>query len=128
MTERRRFSRIIYRAPALITRDGQSIPTTVQDLSLHGVLLSAIDEVEFQQGEEVEVEFPLPESEIVIHLSAHVVEVKGTSIRVKINHIDINSIAHLRRLVELNVGDDSLLHRELEHLTDLGDDQDDDDC
>ncbi len=37
-----------------------------------------------------------------------------------ISHIDIESIAHLRRLVELNVGDDSLLHRDLEHLSDLG--------
>ncbi|OZT82227.1 pilus assembly protein PilZ, partial [Vibrio sp. 03_296] len=43
------------------------------------------------------------------------------TIRLKITHIDIDSISHLKRLVELNVGDDTLLHREIEHLSDLGD-------
>lgn len=42
-------------------------------------------------------------------------------LHLKIDHIDIESIGHLRRLVELNVGSDELLHRELEHLVDLAD-------
>ncbi len=33
-------------------------------------------------------------------------------------HIDIDSISHLRRLVELNLGDDTLLERELAALGD----------
>ena len=40
--------------------------------------------------------------------------------RLRIEHLDIDSISHLKRLVELNVGDDELLYREIEHLTDLG--------
>lgn len=121
MTERRRFSRIIYQAPALITRDGHSIAAAVQDLSLHGVLLSLIDEERFLPGEELEVNIPLPESEVIISLAAQVVSIEGSSLRMRISNIDIDSIAHLRRLVELNVGDDSLLHREIEHLADLAD-------
>jgi hypothetical protein len=31
-------------------------------------------------------------------------------------HIDLESISHLRRLVELNLGDESLLERELAAL------------
>ncbi len=31
-------------------------------------------------------------------------------------HIDIDSITHLKRLIELNLGDEALLHRELAHL------------
>ena len=31
-------------------------------------------------------------------------------------HIDLDSISHLRRLVELNLGDESLLERELAAL------------
>jgi hypothetical protein len=119
MNERRRFSRIIYQAPALITRDGHSVATTVQDLSLHGVLLSVIDDERFTPGEELEVDIPLPESEVVIHLFAQVVSIEGSSLRLRIINIDIDSIAHLRRMVELNVGDDALLHREIEHLADM---------
>ncbi|MGX9418387.1 PilZ domain-containing protein [Vibrio sp. RC27] len=126
MTERRRFSRIIYRAPALITYQGQTIKSTVQDLSLHGVLLLLNGENTFNCGDEVEVELTLPESDIMIHIAAHVVETDNTTIRARFGNIDIESISYLRRFVELNVGDDSLLHRELEHLTDLADHMEED--
>ena len=35
-----------------------------------------------------------------------------------VDHIDLESISHLRRLVELNLGDSSLLERELAALSD----------
>ncbi|MBE0387026.1 hypothetical protein PLUTE_a2068 [Pseudoalteromonas luteoviolacea DSM 6061] len=31
--------------------------------------------------------------------------------------IDLDSVTHLKRLIELNIGDDDILHRELENLT-----------
>ncbi|MEZ9333247.1 PilZ domain-containing protein, partial [Vibrio sp. 10N.286.51.A4] len=49
-----------------------------------------------------------------------IVSTINTSMRLRIEHLDIDSISHLKRLVELNVGDDELLYREIEHLTDLG--------
>ncbi|ADV87510.1 hypothetical protein VVMO6_02488 [Vibrio vulnificus MO6-24/O] len=67
------------------------------------------------------VDFTLSDSDIDISLEADVVGFDQQTIRLKITHIDIDSISHLKRLVELNVGDDALLHREIEHLSDLGD-------
>lgn len=121
--ERRRFSRILYRAPALLKQGELRVAATVQDLSLHGILLSAIDDVTLDTSKPVDIEFPIPESDIVIQLAANIVGIHKDIIRTSILHIDIDSIGHLKRLVELNVGDDSLLHRELEHLTDLGDEE-----
>lgn len=121
MVERRRFSRILYRAPALITQgDEIKIAATVQDLSLHGGLFQTIDDAIFDTEKEVMIELPLPESDIVIHFNAMIVGLEGDSVRVQLTYVDIESIAHLRRLVELNVGNDKLLHRELEQLSDLG--------
>lgn len=122
-SERRRFARVLYRAPALVTQGSTHVATTIQDLSLHGILLSAIDEPGLDSSQPIHVEFPLPESDIVIQLTAHIVAMNDSIIRVEIVHIDINSIAHLKRLVELNIGDDSLLYRELEHLSELGDEE-----
>ncbi len=122
-SERRRFARILYRAPALVTQESAHVATTIQDLSLHGILLSAIDEPNLDTTKLVHVEFPLPESDIVIQLTAKIVGMNDSIIRIEIEYIDINSIAHLKRLVELNIGDDSLLYRELQHLTELGDDE-----
>lgn len=121
--ERRRFQRILYRAPALVIQGEHRVATTVHDLSLHGVLLSTIDSPDLDTNSPVHIEFPLPESDIVIQLAANIVEMNDSIIRVIIDHIDINSIAHLKRLVELNIGDDSLLHRELEHLSEIGEEE-----
>lgn len=41
-------------------------------------------------------------------------------VRLKIINIDINSISQLKRFIELNIGNNELLNRELEHLSDLG--------
>jgi len=35
------------------------------------------------------------------------------------NAIDIDSVTHLRRLVELNLGDESQLHKEISQLSRL---------
>ncbi|WP_070972248.1 PilZ domain-containing protein [Vibrio sonorensis] len=120
MTERRRFSRIIYQAPATLSQGEVSVVGNVNDLSLHGLLLRADDAEKLTLGKAVNVSFTLPESDITIALVGNLISNEKHAVRLSIDHIDIESIGHLKRLVELNVGDDSLLHREIEHLSDLG--------
>lgn len=121
MSERRRFSRVIYQAPAEVHQGQVKISSSIKDLSLHGLLLSApgLDH-ELNKAHPVDIFFHIPESEIIISLQADIVEISEIFMRVSIQHIDIDSISHLKRLVELNVGDDELLHREIEQLSDLG--------
>ncbi len=121
MIERRRFSRIIYQAPATLKQGDYQLTTCIQDLSLHGLLLWAVDEPELVKDRLIDVSFTLPDSDVTISLSATLVSQIERILHLKIDHIDIESVGHLRRLVELNVGNDDLLHRELEHLVDLGD-------
>ena len=42
--------------------------------------------------------------------------IKANHIGLKCHYIDIDSITHLKRLIELNLADDELLHRELAML------------
>ncbi len=121
MIERRRFSRIIYQAPATLTQGNYQLTTCIQDLSLKGLLLWAVDEPELDTNSIVDVTFTLPDSDISVNLSATLIMQDERILHLKIDHIDIESVGHLRRLVELNVGNDELLHRELEHLVDLAD-------
>ncbi|USD64822.1 PilZ domain-containing protein [Vibrio sp. SCSIO 43136] len=121
MIERRRFSRIIYQAPVQVRQDTVCLETSIRDLSLHGLLLAATEDTVLLSNKlPVSVSFTLPDSDVVISLQAEIVGMDNNSIRLRIQHIDIDSISHLKRLVELNVGDESLLHRELEQLSDLG--------
>ncbi len=116
MIERRQFSRILYQAPAMLQQGDIQLTTCIHDLSLRGLLLWAVDEPNLDSDQLVDVAFTLPESEITIRLSGQLVRQNERILHIKIVHIDLESIAHLKRLVELNIGDDELLHRDLEHL------------
>lgn len=120
MIERRRFSRIVYRAPAVLKQTMNAVEASISDLSLHGLLISCEQAALLNANEQIDVEFSLPGSDVTIQLVGNIVGVNNNMIRLSIDHIDIESIGHLKRLIELNVGDDELLHRDIEHLSDLG--------
>ncbi|MFM2615051.1 PilZ domain-containing protein [Vibrio campbellii] len=120
MTERRRFSRIIYQVPALIEQGNLAMQATIQDLSLHGLLLNVEDAKPLDSLLPVEVGFSFIQSEQMMQFSADIISIAGNEIRLKISNIDIESISQLKRFIELNVGNNELLNRELEHLSDLG--------
>tara|TARA_Y100001956_G_C4129236_1_gene192450 strand:- start:11197 stop:11568 length:372 start_codon:yes stop_codon:yes gene_type:complete len=120
MIERRRFSRIVYRTQAVLSQGMNAIDASISDLSLHGLLVSCEQSAMLDVNEQVDVEFSLPGSDVTIQLVGNIVGVNNNMIRLSIDHIDIESIGHLKRLIELNVGDDELLHRDIEHLSDLG--------
>ncbi|MDN2481961.1 PilZ domain-containing protein [Vibrio agarivorans] len=92
-----------------------------QDLSLKGLLLQLTDtQVRFNTDMLVQIEFTLPVSDIVVSLTANIVNLLEQQMRGCITEIDIESVSHLKRIVQLNVGDDQLLHREIEHLANWG--------
>ena len=130
MMERRRFSRIVYQVATKLTQDTSVVQNnsvvegTVQDLSLQGLLIDCADHHLLNHQLPVMISFQLTDSDINIQLEASIVSTINTSVRLRIEHLDIDSISHLKRLVELNVGDDELLYREIEHLTDLGEESD----
>ncbi|MFS1459843.1 PilZ domain-containing protein [Vibrio lentus] len=120
MLERRQFSRVIYQVPTEISQGQVNVSGSVQDLSLHGLLIQCDKWQQLSHDAPVQVSFQLTNSDINIQLEATIVSTINTSMRLRIEHLDIDSISHLKRLIELNVGDDELLYREIEHLTDLG--------
>ncbi|WP_159655807.1 PilZ domain-containing protein [Vibrio atypicus] len=120
MIERRRFSRIVYRTQTVLRQGINTVNATISDLSLHGLLIDCDQSALLTQDEQVNVEFSLSGSDVTIQLVGNIVGINNNMIRLSIDHIDIESIGHLKRLIELNVGDDELLHRDIEHLSDLG--------
>lgn len=120
MIERRRFSRIVYQTQAALTQGSTEVTALVSDLSLHGILATCDQSEQLDRDKQVNVEFSLSGSDVTIQLVGNIVGLNNNVIRLSIDHIDIESIGHLKRLVELNVGDDELLHRDIEHLSDLG--------
>ncbi|MDD1792802.1 PilZ domain-containing protein [Enterovibrio makurazakiensis] len=121
MPERRMFSRVVYLTAATITQNEQSWSSSVLDLSLKGALLATPEDWTEGNHADYIVTFQLHDSDIEITMEALLVSERDDFLRFQIDHIDIDSASHLKRLVELNVGNDDLLHRELGQLTDLKD-------
>lgn len=116
MNEKRRFSRIPFDAEARITGPGLDITAQLLDISLKGVLITRPDNWQGKVGEYYSLELTLDSTDAVISMDIVVMHEDDERIGCKCEHIDLESISHLRRLVELNIGDETILDRELHAL------------
>ncbi|MFD2179831.1 PilZ domain-containing protein [Veronia pacifica] len=119
MRERRKFSRVVYHAKAVVCQDENTWPSSILDLSLKGALLEKPENWEQTDTASFELCFCLHDSDIELFMDVTLVDEDEHHLRFKITHVDIDSASHLKRLIELNVGDHNLLRRELAQLADL---------
>ncbi len=117
-TDKRHFHRIFYNSEAVLSSESSSFPCSIVDISLKGCLLRF--ETPWIEPQENIYTLDLQLSEdITITMQLSVTHVIGNDAGFKCEHIDIDSISQLRRLVELNLGDSDLLERDLLSLTEL---------
>ncbi len=111
---RRKFQRILFDATTSIEAPSGQIPVHLIDVSLNGALIEHPDNWSGSIDDEVSLSIQLDADDIfTIHMQTRLVHVKDNHIGLHCEHIDIDSITNLRRLVELNTGDSALLEREL---------------
>ncbi|QTH63843.1 PilZ domain-containing protein [Psychrosphaera ytuae] len=117
MENKRYYTRVLFSTPATLSVGQQSFDTSILDLSLKGALISTPDSLGDCVGKTATVDFLLQGSDVHIDMVGEVAHCEPHSIGIKWEKIDIESMTHLRRLIELNSGDAELLERQLEHLT-----------
>lgn len=108
----RRFTRIPFDAAAVLARDGHAWHCELIDLSLKGALVNKPDGWNGTVSETYQLTLLLDE-DIRICMDVSVAHIEEQQIGLACQDIDLDSITHLRRLVELNLGDSNLLEREL---------------
>lgn len=115
---RRHFARIPFNTSATIinTRTGHKTMAELIDISFKGVLIRKPDDWQGINGEHFTVHLQLAGDEIQINLAVIEVHSEDDHIGFKTEHMDLDTATHLRRLVELNLGDESLLEREFAEL------------
>ena len=114
--ERRRFSRITFHRPAELEALGERVSCELLDVSLKGALFEVPASARARVGQPATLTIRLDAGDAVIRMLGEVVHREGRQVGLRCKEIDIESIAHLRRLVELNLGDEELLERELSAL------------
>lgn len=116
MQEKRQFTRIVFSTPAKLQLDGHLYDTSLVDLSLKGALITNHEHFTAQAGMPCSLFFKLDGSDITIEMLGKLSHIESEQIGLACQQMDIESVSHLKRLIELNVGSEDLLHRELEHL------------
>jgi hypothetical protein len=114
--EHRRFRRIPFEAQAVIRHGQDRWEAQLLDISLKGALLTWPTGWRGGIGDPLELELIFDKGALVLRMATAVAHCDANHLGLHCLHIDLDSMVHLRRLVELNLGDTSQLNRELSAL------------
>lgn len=115
--ERRQFQRISFDAPVELTQGTLQASSEVIDISLKGILVHD-NNIAFNTREPLHISIRLGD-DACINMTAEWTHRKKNAQAFRWTQVDIESMMHLRRLLELNTGDESLIERELAKLSPL---------
>ncbi|MGH1448241.1 MAG: PilZ domain-containing protein [Pseudomonadaceae bacterium] len=111
--DRRRFTRVPFDARTLLRQDGVDIEVQLVDLSLHGLLVLEPERWDHvSEDAQFNAVIELAEGS-QIRMDVHLAHAEEGLLGFECDHIDLDSISHLKRLIALNTGDEKLLEREL---------------
>lgn len=113
--ERRRFRRLAFSTRARLSQDNVQRYVAVADISLKGVLLEVFDSGGLDLQRPLQLVIPLAEN-VAISMEVQHIHHASDSIGLQCSSIDLDSMAHLRRLIEYNLGDPEASERELAQL------------
>lgn len=113
--ERRRYTRINFNARVCLRQNNLSFDSNLVDISLNGLLLDTPQNYEIRTDSPLEAHIQLTD-DTEICMSVRLVHSGSDVLGFKCESIDVDSIAHLRRLIELNIDDPRAAERVLNEL------------
>ncbi len=121
-TDKRRFQRIPFEKSIQLNKTDdpdECYLGKLQDISLKGALVSLeSDEHDFSVGDALLLSIGPFQGDFEINLNVGITYIQENRITLGLNivSLDVDSASHLRRLIEVNLGDEDLLQRELTNL------------
>ncbi len=114
-SERRSYNRIPFNAEILMQCGHEEWSCNLLDISLKGMLVEPPENLDINMGNPCGMALFLGE-DISIHARVNIIRSSDDNWGLKWLQIDDNSLQHLRRLIELNTSNPSMLMRELSEL------------
>lgn len=114
-SERRKFSRVDFDASATLIQNQTQIHTNLVDVSLNGVLVETPKEYEINVAEPATLDIALSD-ETHISMQVNLAHSSSQVLGFHCISIDVESISHLRRLIELNMENEKASDRVLSEL------------
>jgi hypothetical protein len=114
-SERRTYSRVPFNAEIVMQSGHEEWSCNLVDISLKGMLVEPPSDLDIDINNPCAVALFLGD-EASIHARVKIAHTDNGHWGLEWLHIDVDSLKHLRRLLELNLKDPSLLNRELSEL------------
>lgn len=115
--ESRHFLRIPFHADVQLHLANEVQMTRLLDISLKGALVkSEQPNINSFRDKSCSMTLSLGQDGETITMEGKVIHQEGQLMGIECQHIDLDSLTNLRRLIELNTGDDKLLERELDEM------------
>ncbi|WNO09442.1 PilZ domain-containing protein [Teredinibacter sp. KSP-S5-2] len=113
--ERRKYTRVEFNADAYLSQGFKKIATQIIDISLNGVLVETPAHYELNVAEPATIEIVLS-NDTQINMLVNLAHSSSEMLGFHCVGVDIESLGHLRRLIELNIDDPSASERVLAEL------------
>jgi hypothetical protein len=114
MEEKRKFTRIVCNMKASLKIDNLMIVEAKNlNISLEGAFFELAEHYVFQKGDKWHLTFILPNSDIRLQFKTEVIHSTKKMVGVKFVHIDIDTMNHLKYLMEVQISNPEQIEREL---------------
>lgn len=113
--DRRQFSRVAFDTAAHIVQSDRHYKSQLLDISLNGVLLAPPKQYEINLEQPCAIEIPLS-PDVSITMQVELIHNSDQYLGFRCTSIDMDSVIHLRRLIENNLGDPNASDRVLAEL------------
>lgn len=114
-SERRKFSRVLFDAKVYLVQGERHWHTQLADISLKGALVPEPLAEGFDPALPLQLNVELADNTLIT-MQVQVAHQQRQQLGLVCTSIDIDSVCHLRRLLELNLGDAQAAERELSEL------------
>lgn len=112
MTEMRNYRRIPFHTTATILHNEGHSNCVLVEIALRGALLEAKEDIPLLIGDRAQVQIDLPDAELNLTFGVELIHRREHQCGFIFVGADDGSLAHLRRLLELNFGDAELAEKE----------------
>jgi len=120
MEGKRQFSRIACDEIIIAKIGANAFIARIVDLSLRGALIRFADDVEISSGDICLIVFRLKDSGIFLKFTAEVLHMRNNLAGVKFVDVDLDTLTHLRSLLEARTADPCRICDELPLLAESG--------
>ena len=115
MTDQRHYQRIGFRTEASIMTAETTYSCRLVDLALQGALFQCDQDSPLTIGQKVRLHIYLPETDISLNFTAELIHKHERFCGFLFLTEDVETLVHLRRLLELNIGDNEKTDQEFAH-------------